>query len=195
MAYRTDNFDDEIVRRLTRGSIGLVPTDTIYGISSRALDKSAADRIRQVKGRSHSKSFIVLISDIKMLDLLSISASQASAVKKYWPGPLSAIFRAPLAPDWLRAADGTLAIRLPDYGGLRQLIDKVGPIISTSANVAGQPPALTAAEAKSVFDDQLEFYVNVGPLDNPPSTLAAIKDGRLKVLRQGSVNLSKEVMI
>jgi L-threonylcarbamoyladenylate synthase len=192
MAYKTDNFDDEIVRRLMKGDVGLLPTDTIYGISGRALDKITVNRIRQIKGRSHDKPFIILISDIKMLDLLSISADQARTAQHYWPGPLSGIFQAPSAPDWLRAADGTLAVRLPDYDKLVKLIQKTGPIISTSANNAGERPAQTAAQAESVFGGQLDFYVNIGPLNNPPSTLAAVKDGRLKVLRPGSVNVSKE---
>lgn len=189
MAYKTTTFDDEIVRRLERGGVGLLPSDTIYGLSGRALDEAAAGKIRKIKGRDSGKPFIVLISDLKMLDLLSIPAGQAEPVKKYWPAPLSVVFDAPEAPDWLRAADGTLAVRLPDFPELLELIDKTCPLISTSANLQGQAPALNVAEAKELFGDNLDFYVDAGELDIPPSTLAKIENGKLKVIRQGSIKI------
>ncbi|MBX4188589.1 threonylcarbamoyl-AMP synthase [Candidatus Saccharibacteria bacterium] len=190
MAYVTDSFDDEVVRLLKNGGAGLLPTDTIYGLSARALDADAVEKLRRLKGRDSNKPFIVLMSDVKMLDLLSIPQSQAEIVKEYWPGPLSMIFNAPKAPDWLRATDGTLAIRLPVYDELRQLIQLTGPLISTSANLQGECPRNSVMEAKLLFGEQLDFYVDVGRLDNPPSTLAVVKDGALVVERQGAVRIN-----
>lgn len=189
MSYITDSFDDEIVRRLEAGGVGLLPSDTIYGLSARALDRGAVERIHALKDRSPGKPMIVLISDIKMLDLLSISADQAGLAKDYWPGPLSLEFQAPDAPAWLHRGLKHFAIRLPDYPELRQLIDKVGPLVSTSANIEGQEPVSSVAEARRVFGDKLDFLVDAGQLDNPPSTLAVVEDGRLKVVRQGAVKI------
>jgi L-threonylcarbamoyladenylate synthase len=190
MAYTTDSFDDEIVRRLQQGGVGLLPTDTIYGLSARALDQTAVERIHKLKRRDSSKPLIVLISDLKMLDLLSISANQAEPVKDYWPGPLSLEFQAPHAPAWLHRGIKHFAIRMPDYPELLKLIDNVGPIVSSSANLQGEQPVKAVKEAKDLFGDRLDFYVDAGELDNPPSTLAVIDDGKLVVVRPGALKLS-----
>jgi L-threonylcarbamoyladenylate synthase len=192
VAYITDSFDDEVARLLKQGGAGLLPTDTIYGLSCRALDERAVERLHKLKERDSNKPFIVLISDIKMLDLLSISKEQASVIKKYWPGALSLEFQTPSAPKWLHRGLYHFAIRMPDYPELRKLIDQVGPIVSTSANLQGEPPFNSVDKARQVFGGKLDFYVDVGELNNPASTLAVIKDGLLVVERQGAVKINSE---
>jgi L-threonylcarbamoyladenylate synthase len=188
VAYVTDDFDDEVTRLLRQGGVGLLPSDTIYGLSAVAINNDAVEKLHSLKARSPSKPFIVLISDIKMLDLLSISPDQAELVKEFWPGPLSAILPSS-APDYLTRGTQSLAVRLPDYPELLKLINEVGPIISTSANLEGKAPAKNMAEAQVVFGDKLDFYVDIGELNNPPSTLAIIDDGKLKVVRTGAVKI------
>ncbi len=166
-----------------------MPSDTIYGLSCRALGEVAVERLHKLKDRSAGKPFIILISNIKMLDLLSISKSQAEPAFKYWPGALSAILESK-APKFLTLNTNSLAVRMPNQPDLLKLIDKVGPIVSTSANLEGGKPAQSVAEAKSIFADKLDFYVDVGPLDGSQSTLAALKDGRLEVIRQGAVRIN-----
>lgn len=189
MAYITDEFDDEVVRLLKKGGAGLLPTDTIYGLSARALDAAAVERIHKIKLRDSGKPLIVLISDLKMLDLLSISPDQAEPAEKYWPGALSLEFQAPSSPPWLHRGVGHFAIRMPNHPGLLELIEQVGPIVSTSANLQGEPAVRSAEEAQGLFGDRLDFYVDAGELDNPPSTLAIVENGRLKVIRQGSIKV------
>jgi L-threonylcarbamoyladenylate synthase len=191
VSYVTDCFDDEIVRLLKTGGIGLLPSDTIYGLSCMALNEKAVERLHKLKDRSTHKPFIVLISDIKMLDLLSISEKQTEIFEKYWPGPLSTILPSK-APAFLTRGTASLAVRLPDHQELRDLIDKIGPIISTSANIEGGSPIHYVAEARKLFGNKLDFYVDAGELDNPPSTLVAVDSGQLKVIRQGAVKIKDE---
>ena len=186
MSYLTDGFDNEVVDLLRRGRAGLLPTDTIYGLSCRALDEKAVESLYEIKGRDSGKPFIVLISDIKMLDLLSIPSGRAQPIKSYWPGALSVIFASD-APEYLTRGTGSLAVRLPEYPHLRRLIDKSGPLVSTSANLSGGQPARNAQEAEKYFGDRLDFYVDAGMLENPPSTVVSVKDNELKILRQGSL--------
>jgi L-threonylcarbamoyladenylate synthase len=188
VSYITDNFDDEILRLLKQGKAGLLPSDTIYGLSAKALDEAAVGRIHKIKSRDSGKPLIVLISDLKMLDLLSIPTGQAQAAQKYWPASLSVILPSE-APEFLTRGTGSLAVRMPDQPDLARLIDKVGPIVSTSANLEGEAPVRNIAEARKVFGNKLDFYVDAGELDNPPSTLALIDNGKLKVVRQGAVKI------
>ncbi|HET9721591.1 MAG TPA: L-threonylcarbamoyladenylate synthase [Candidatus Saccharimonadales bacterium] len=189
VSYVTDKFDDRVVELLRDGAVGLLPSDTIYGLSCRALDKAAVERIHKLKGRDSNKPLIVLIADTKMLDLLSISGNQAKQVEPYWPGAISLEFQAPSSPHWLHRGFKHFAIRVPDYPELRDLIRQVGPIVSTSANLQGQQPVASVAAAQEFFGDKLDFYVDVGELDNPPSTLAILENGRLKTVRQGAVKI------
>lgn len=189
MSYFTDGFDERVIGLLKNGAVGLLPSDTIYGLSALALEEQAVRRVHTIKDRSSSKPFIILISDLKMLDLLSISGEQISLAKPYWPGQLSVIFDAPDSPAWLTCQTKSLAVRLPANAGLRRLVSEVGPIISTSANQAGKPPISTVKEAIKVFGEKLDFYVDTGTLENPPSTVAGIKDGKLETIRQGAVKI------
>lgn len=167
----------------------MLPSDTIYGLSCQALDKSAVERIYSLKGRDPNKPFIILISRIDMLDLLSISRKQVGLTKKYWPGQVSFILEAPDSPVWLQHSTGKLAVRMPVNKALRDLIDKVGPIISTSANLEGQPPVESVSQAKALFGNLLDFYVDVGKIKAQPSTVVKLENGKLEVVRQGAVKL------
>ncbi len=165
-----------------------MPTDTIYGLSARALDERAVEKVHQVKKRDQGKPLIVLISSLTQLDELGVEKPPARLAEKYWPGPLSLILNAPSAPRHLHRGTGTLAVRMPDYSPLRNLIEKTGPLVSTSANEQNNPPINSAEEALRQFADVLDFYINVGDLsEHQPSTLAAYKDAKLEVIRRGAV--------
>ncbi len=180
---------EEVTQKLKTGAVGVMPSDTVYGLSCKALDENAVERVYKLKHRNPKKPVIVLISNLQMLDLLSTDSNQAEVVKKYWPGPLSVIFPAVNSPAWLTRDSGSLAVRWPDNPELCELIDKVGPLVSSSANIKDQPPAKNIAEAKKYFKDKVDFYVDAGELDGQPSTIAELKKNELRVVRQGPIVL------
>lgn len=187
MSYSTSKFDKKIVELLKNGAIGFIPTDTIYGLSARALDKAAVEKLHALKSRLQAKPFIILISDISQLELFDIKIPELP--KNYWPGPLTIVFNAPNAPNWLHRGTGSLAIRLPAHDELRKLIGDTGPLVSTSANPGEQQPASSIKEAKKYFGDKLDFYVDAGEIVAAASTIAKLTDGKLEVLRQGSTTI------
>lgn len=190
MSYLTNNFDEKVVELLKAGGVGFIPTDTIYGLSARALDESAVEKIYKLKKRDQDKPFIVLISDSSQLLQLGIEPSEVEPAKPYWPGSLTLVCQAPAAPAWLHRGGKTLAVRLPDREDLRHLIKAVGPIVSTSANKKVEPVANSVDQAQQIFGQQLDFYVDGGDLANrQPSTVARANDGKLVVLRPGTVNI------
>lgn len=193
VAYLSSSIDDKVEQLLYEGSVGFMPADTIYGLSCLALNPASVERIYEIKGRSENKPLVVLAANPRMLDLLSISVKQITSVEKYWPGPLTLICDAISAPEWLHRGTQTLAVRIPAESRLIQLISRIGPIVSTSANPSGQPPAATVEAAQAYFGDKLDFYVNGGDFsDRMPSTIVKHDNGRLQVIRPGAVKLNEE---
>lgn len=188
----TKSFDERVERLLKDGGVGFMPADTMYGLSAAALNRKAVERLYTLKRRRADSPFIILFSDIKMLNKLSISGDQVSEAKKYWPGSLSFICETPTAPRWLHKGLNSLAVRMPDHPQLLDLIERVGPIISTSANPAGQRPATNIQEAQSYFGDSLDFYVDAGDISGVPSTIARLKNGKLEVIRPGSLKIKED---
>lgn len=189
MSYDTDRFDDEVVKLLKSGAVGFMQSDTIYGLSCRALDKKAVERVYVLKRRDSNRPCIVLISKINQLKDLNIDLTQAGAMSNYWPGKISLEFNAPDAPMWLHRGMGRFAVRMPDDAELLRLIDSIGPIISTSANTQGGDPAVDVYAAKKYFGGGLDFYIDRGKIDSEPSTIVIIKNGKLNVDRPGAVKI------
>lgn len=192
MAYVTKSFDSEIERLLKGGGVGFMPADTVYGLSAAALNRRAVEKLYAIKKRRSDSPFIILFSNIKMLNKLSIDDDQVAKAQKYWPGGLSFVCEAPGAPKWLHKGLKSLAVRMPDYPQLLDLIDRVGPIISTSANPTGQKPAVNMQEAQDYFGNSLDFYMDAGNISGAPSTIARLKNGKLEVIRVGSLKIKED---
>ncbi len=174
----------EVVSILSSGGIGVVRTDTIYGVIGRAADESAVKRIYEVKGRDDRKSPIVLISSVEQIfDTLDTAATEFC--QSIWPGKVSLILPSTKAPDWIKRGNESVAYRLPDNDQLRALVRQVGPLAAPSANPEGSPPAMSIEEAGSYFGDNVDFYVDGGTVvDNSPSRLLRLlPDGTVETLR------------
>lgn len=167
-------LDPTVIAALKRGGVVVARTDTIYGMLARANDDQAVERLYQLKGRSHTKSPIVLIdSRTQLFDEPPLHES--SLLDESWPGKVSIIVPSTRAPQWLRRDNASVAYRLPDHDELRQLIRVVGPLAAPSANPEGKPPAANIDEAFAYFGEAVDVYVDGGEVtDNIPSQLIAV---------------------
>lgn len=157
----TDRNDPELIRLLKEGAIGVVKTDTLYGIVAKASDAGAVERVFTVRGRDRHKSCIVLIAD--QHDLFDQpSGAAADFLDLHWPGPVSVALPSPSAPKYLQFHDGTVAYRMPADPELRELLKATGPLIAPSANLQGEPPAEEIEQAKAYFGEHVDAYVNSG---------------------------------
>lgn len=171
---------------LLEGKIGVIPTDTIYGISCLANRKDLISKIYEIKGRDYSKPFIIIISSETQLGKFGIKLSKEEnrVVNKYWPGPVSIILDVDSdLLQYLHRGSGTLAFRVPKHRQLASLLKKTGPLISTSANISGTGSPKTVGEAIIGLKDQVDFYLDKGYLDNPPSTVIRITDAKEVIIR------------
>jgi L-threonylcarbamoyladenylate synthase len=179
----------DAVENLLSGKVGVIPTDTLYGLVASALDPDAVERVYRVRGRDEGKPCIVLIADVSDLDRFGILLGDPVSkwLGKWWPGKVSVILP---CPDerfaYLHRGTGTVAFRVPDVPELRELLLETGPLIAPSANPEGMPPATTIAEAEAYFGDGIDFSVDGGTLEGQASTLVRVSDGKWEILRQGA---------
>jgi L-threonylcarbamoyladenylate synthase len=182
----------ENIEILKKGGVGVIPTDTIYGLVGSVFSPEAVKRISELKKRADNKAFIVLISSISDLDLFGIILTDKTKdfLNKFWPGKVSVeIFSNLPKYRYLRNPDSTNAFRLPNKKDLIELLKEVGPLVAPSANISYQPPAKNILEAKKYFGNNVDFYEDGGELDSEPSTLVRIVGDKVEVLRQGVVEI------
>jgi len=175
----------DIAEKLKSGMIGILPTDTIYGIVGIALDKSVVNRIYEVKQRTPTKPFIILISSIKDLELFNIRLDESTLLKlyEYWPGPISIILDCTDDKfEYLHRGTKTLAFRLPAKTELQNIIKLSGPLVAPSANPEGETPAIDIATAKQYFKNQVDFYIE-GETNSKPSKIIKITDNFVEIIR------------
>lgn len=176
-----------------KDGVGVIATDTLYGLAGSAFSKKAVKRIYKLKKRDPKKPLIILISSLADLGLFKIKVDQKTEEKlnDYWPGKVSIILPCSSKKlTYLHRGGRTLAFRLPAKKNLQRLLKKTGPLVAPTANPQGEKPAKTAKQAKAYFGKQVDFYLDQGRLDFPPSTLITIESGKIRVLRQGEVKIT-----
>ncbi|MDD5489348.1 MAG: L-threonylcarbamoyladenylate synthase [Candidatus Moranbacteria bacterium] len=186
----------KLLEYIKNDKIGVIPTDTIYGIAASAWSKKAVERAYKIMRRDKKKPFIILISSIRDLDKFNIKLDKnnENILKQIWPGKVSVILPIKAKKfEYLHRGTKTLAFRVPKKQFLLKLLKKTGPLISTSANPQGKKPAQTVAEAKKYFGDKVDFYISGGKMKSLPSTLIEIKKGRLSIIRKGSGKIPKSL--
>lgn len=189
-------MDKKVIKILENNGVGVLPTDTLYGLVGRALSKKAVERIYKIKGRNPRKPLIILISSLNDLKLFNIKVSKdtKNILSKIWPGKVSIILLCSNKKyHYLHRGTKSLAFRWPKKKSLEKLIKKTGPLVAPSANPEGKRPAETIKEAKQYFKDKIDFYISGGTLKSQPSTLIAIKNRRVIIKRQGVVKINKNI--
>lgn len=188
---------DAAAEVILRGGVIAFPTDTIYGLGCSLFDVAAVEMVARLKRRDLSLAVISLIPDpSQALGLAAdISPVAERLMQRFWPGPLSLIFKAsPVVPPRVRGAGGTVALRCPKDRLCLLLLDRIGgPVVSSSANLTGQRPAETAEEVVRIFGNQVDLVIDGGPRHNPPSTLVDVSGERPRLLRRGGLDVTAEL--
>lgn len=192
MYYGSSLTDPKLIALLKSGAVGVLPTDTVYGLVTRVAEPAAVERLYALKHREHQPGTLIAASATQ-LHSLGIDSNALTHAAQYWPAPLSIIV--PSTPElaYLDLGVGSLAVRVPMPSELRALLEQTGPLITTSANAPGQPTAKTIAEAEGYFGDQVDFYIAATTVeDGPPSTIARFTGDDLEVIRQGAYTIPRK---
>ena len=184
--------DEKLVKLIKSGAVGILPTDTLYGLVGSALSEKAVERIHKMKDRSAGKPFIILIGLLEDLNSFGIEINQKDKkfLEKIWPGKVSVVL--PCQEEkfsYLHRGKNSLAFRWPKDKNFTDFLKKTGPLVAPTANTENQEPAKNIAEAKIYFEEKADFYVDGGQLESLPSTLISLENGKVKILREGAVKM------
>jgi len=177
------------VRILKRGGVIVFPTDTVYGLGADAFNSRAVERIYEIKNRPRHQQFPLLISDISQLTAMAgeIPGIARFLAERFWPGGLTLVLpKANSLPTHL-APGRSIAVRVPKHPVCLALIHGLGnPVIGTSANISGQPPALTADELEQQLGGKIDLVINGGKCPGgKESTIVDVTHEAPVILRQG----------
>jgi L-threonylcarbamoyladenylate synthase len=176
---------------LRRGGVIAYPTETFYGLGALASDGAAVARLVQAKGRPDGKPLPLLGADLAQLEAVAeFSPLARRLATAFWPGPLTLVLpaRSGLHPA-ITGGAGTVGVRVTSGGVAAALaVAAGGALVATSANLSGQPPPTTAAGLDRELRARLDLVLDGGSTPGgAPSTVVAIEDGRLTLLRPGAV--------
>ena len=179
----------QVISILKSGGVGVLPTDTLYGLVGSAMSPESVERLYTLRKRDTQKPMIILVSSLDDLNLFDIRLDEKifNFLKTIWPAKISVVLPVPGEKfQYLHRGTQTLAFRVPDKDELRRLLEQTGPLCAPSANFEGQKEATTIDEAKAYFGNQADFYIDEGPLQSQPSTLVTIVGDKIHVLREGA---------
>ncbi|WP_299707175.1 L-threonylcarbamoyladenylate synthase [uncultured Pontibacter sp.] len=173
------------------GNVILYPTDTVWGIGCDAENAKAVKKIFEIKEREESKSMIVLVSDVAMLrryvrDLPEGFEELAGAQERPTTFVLSG---AQNLPKELVAEDGSIGVRIAKDEFCHRLMQQIGrPLVSTSANVSGEPSPRTFAEVSDTIKERVDYVVQWRrdeEVESQPSRIIKIDEsGRQTIIRE-----------
>jgi tRNA threonylcarbamoyl adenosine modification protein (Sua5/YciO/YrdC/YwlC family) len=189
-------------KALAQGESIIIPTDTVYGIACDAFSPEAVNGLLGLKGRGRHMPPPVLVGSFEDVERLVsvIPPGARDVMTKFWPGGVTIVFSVHEDVVWdLGDTDGTVAIRMPDNDVALALLQRVGPLAVSSANLTGQLPAVNVSEAVEQFGDLVGVYLDGGVVGqiyrdapgNPGSTIVDASQvaagGPWRVLRHGVV--------
>ncbi|PIZ61747.1 threonylcarbamoyl-AMP synthase [Candidatus Saccharibacteria bacterium CG_4_10_14_0_2_um_filter_52_9] len=188
-------FDSLTDQLRQTGAIGVMLTDTVYGVVARAADQSAVARLYELKKRD-AKPGTLIAANLEQLEELGFKHRYLKAVEQFWPGAVSVII--PAADPklaYLHQSKMSLAVRIPDNKDLQNLLQQTGPLLTSSANQPAAPPATTIEQAQKYFGKEVDFYIDGGDVSGrQPSTIIRIIDDAIEVIRQGAVTIDGDTI-
>src|ERR1700683_3844336 len=179
----------EAAAKIRAGELVAFPTETVYGLGANALDAAAVQKIYELKGRPASSPLIVHVASIQMArEIVADWPPLAEELtRRWWPGPLTLVLpKKPVIPDIVTAGLPTVGVRMPNHPMALELIKEAGvPIAAPSANKFMELSPTTAEHVRNTFGDSVEVLDGGPARVGIESTVVAIENGELKILRPG----------
>lgn len=176
----------------------MYPTETVYGLGGVVMD-SVLGALLDAKNRKADKPFLLLVPSRESVDHLAWTPAAIDLADVFWPGSVTIVLRdeTECFPLGIRSPEGTVAVRMSPHPLVANLLNTLrAPLISTSANAPGDPPALSAAGAAEAVES-LGLGTDLLILDggrlepSPSSTIVDCSGEQPVMLREGTIPLAR----
>lgn len=181
---------------LQEGSLIGLPTETVYGLAADALNPTAVRKIFAAKGRPQDNPLIVHICDLAMMETLTSNPPKLAyeLAKAFWPGPMTMVLpKAACLSDEVTAGLPTVGIRFPAHPAAQAIIrESCLPLAAPSANLSGSPSPTRASHVYDDLQGKIPLIIDGGECAvGLESTVIAVKDDRIQLLRPGGVTVEQ----
>ena len=200
--------------RLAKAALGrkelvVVPTDTVYGLACDAFSHEGVTKLLAAKGRDRQAPPPVLIGNAAALEGLAQDIPQLARklAETFWPGALTMILKAQPSLTWdLGETKGTVALRMPDHKIAIALLQETGPLAVSSANLTGEPAAITCQQAEIALGAKVKVYLDGGAspkgeastivdmtslVDTVSESGEIVTTGKVRIVRRGALSQQK----
>lgn len=181
----------QLTATLREGGVILMPTETVYGLFADSQQASAVEAIYRLKGRDRTKPLSLNVTSLK--EIYAFSTHHPDYLdrlyKTFLPGPLTIILEAnERVPYWVNAGKATIGFRVPNHSGLLSMIETIGPLAGTSANLSGKTSGHHFQDIQEQFNGQLPGLADDASLSGVDSTVLDLTQTTPTILRQGRIS-------
>lgn len=173
----TETQNDRVKAAFNNGQVLIYATEAVMGMGCDPDNQNAVEKLLALKNRPVEKGLILIAASYSQLlpyvDDKAIPPGRRPDIFSTWPAPVTFLLpKSSQAPSWITGEHASIATRVPAYAPLIELCEKLGkPIVSTSANLSGQPSCLTTNEAKQQFGEAVFYVEGVVQGRRAPSTI------------------------
>lgn len=183
----------DAVRVLRAGGVIAIPTETVYGLAVNALDAQAVATLFAIKGRPDKKPISIQVgrkSDVVKYAKISDPKEQ-KIIDNFMPGAITLVLqKRDNISDVVTAGSAYVWVRIPAHPDTLDLLQSINfPLAVPSANMSGEKPAETFAQAEAIFGNKVWYYMpNNYPVGTIASTVVQLVDGKVQILREGPIS-------
>jgi L-threonylcarbamoyladenylate synthase len=187
---------ERAVAAIRAGRVVVLPTDTVYGLASSPYAAEPVERLSKLKGRPADQPIALVANDVELLleCVPELRGRSGTIIRSLLPGPYTLVLPNPgRRYRWLTGSrPDTIGVRVPALEGYgKQVLERVGAVAATSANLHGGSDPRTVAEIPQDLIDGIAELVDAGPLPGTPSTVIDFTGDDPRVVREGAGDVSR----
>lgn len=180
---------NKVIQLLNEEQVVSFPTETVYGLAVKYGSHKALDRLMEAKNRDYSKAITLMLSRKEDIQKYAyVSKDALKIIDTFMPGKITLIFKKKEDIDsYMTNGKETIGIRIPDSNYVLKLIEQVGPLLVTSANLSGKGNTICTDEVLKQLNGRIPLVVDGKTTSNVASTVIDLSQSKIKILRSGEI--------
>lgn len=181
---------DDVCNIIENSGVVAFPTETVYGLGVKFDDEKALEKLMEAKNRDYSKAITLMVASWLDIEKYAyVSQDAYKIIKRFMPGMITLVFKKKESVNPVMTnGKETIGIRIPDNEYVLSLLNKVGPMLVTSANLSHHPNTTTTKEVLAQLDGRIDIVVDGRTTDHIASTVIDVSGEEIKILREGKIS-------